>query len=177
MSISRKIEVTANVATIVVAALISVVVVKTYVFPNAVPRSTVAASAPEVVKGKSVDGRALGVDWKKNRRTLVLAISTTCHFCKDSVPFYQKLGATGTDVKVVAVLPQSVTEARKYLGGAGVHVDEVRQVPLNTLGVRGTPTLLLVNDVGVVTDVWVGKLQPDQETQVMTALVKKIVGG
>lgn len=177
MSISGKIETTANVATIVVAALLTAVVVKTYVFPNTVARSAVVASAPEVVKGKSVDGRVLGVDWKKNHRTLVLAISTTCHYCKDSVPFYQKLGATGTDVKMVAVLPQTVTEGQQYLSGAGMHVDDVKQVPLNTLGVRGTPTLLLVNDVGVVTDVWTGKLQPDQEAQVLAALGKKIVGG
>jgi hypothetical protein len=165
MSISGKIETTANLATIVVALLISTVLVKTYVFPNAVARSAAAVSAPEVVKGKSVDGRALGVDWKRNHRTLVLAISTTCHFCKDSVPFDQKLGAAEKDVKMVAVLPQPVAEAQKYLSGAGVHVDEVRQVPLNTLGVRGTPTLMLVDDAGVVTDVWAGKLQPDQETR------------
>jgi hypothetical protein len=152
-------------------------VAKTYVFPNTVARSSAQASVPEIIKGKSVDGQALGVDWKKNRRTLVLAISTTCHFCKDSVPFYQKLGATGTDVKMVAVLPQSVTEAQQYLTGAGVHVDDVKQATLGALGVRGTPTILLVNDVGVVTDVWVGRLQPDQETQVLTALGKKIVGG
>ena len=177
MSLSTKIETTANVATIIVAVLISTALVKTYIFPNAVARSTAAVSAPEVVKGKSVDGRALGVDWAKNHRTLVLAISTTCHFCQDSVPFYQKLGAAEKDVKMVAVLPQPVAEAQKYLSGAGVHVDEVRQVPLNTLGVRGTPTLLLINNVGIVTDVWVGKLQPDQETQVLTALEKKIAGG
>ncbi len=177
MSISRKIEITANIATIIVAVLITTVVVKTYVSPNAFARSATVVSAPEVVKGKNVDGRALGVDWKRNHRTLVLAISTTCHFCKDSVPFYQRLGASGTNVKMVAVLPQPVTEAQQYLGGAGVHVDDVRQVSLNTLGVRGTPTLLLVNDVGVVTDIWVGKLQPDQEAQVLTAMGKKIVGG
>jgi hypothetical protein len=176
MSIAGKIETTANVATIIVAVLITTVVVKTYVSPSAFARSAVV-SAPEVAKGQSVDGRALGVNWAKNHRTLVLAISTTCHFCKDSVPFYQKLGAVEKDVKMVAVLPQPVTEAQKYFSDAGVHVDDVRQVPLNTLGVRGTPTLLLVNDAGVVTDVWVGKLQPDQEVQVLTALEKKIVGG
>lgn len=58
-----------------------------------------------------------------------------------------------------------------------MHVDDVRQLPLNTLGVRGTPTLLIVNDAGVVTDVWVGKLEPDQETQVLTALGKNLTGG
>lgn len=177
MSLSTKIETTANAATIVVAVLISSFLVKAYFFPNVIAPTTATVLASEVAKGKSVDGRALGVDWKKNHRTLVLAISTTCHYCKDSVPFYRKLGATGTDVKMVAVLPQPVIEGQQYLGGAGVHVDEVRQVPLNTLGVRGTPTLLLVNDAGVVMDVWVGKLQSDQETQVLTALEKKIVGG
>jgi hypothetical protein len=177
MSISGKIETTANVATIIVAVLISTVVAKTYFFPTVIPPTTTAVLASEVAKGKSVDIRALKVDWAKNRRTLVLAISTTCHYCKDSIPFYQKLAGVGTDVKMVAVLPQPVSEAQQYLSGAGVHVDEVRQVPLNTLGVRGTPTLLLVNDVGVVTDVWTGKLQPDQEAQVLTTLEKKIVGG
>jgi len=177
MSISKKIETTANLATIVVAVLISTVVVRTYFFPTPIARTTSAVLGPELVKGKSVDGRALGVDWAKNHRTLVMAISTTCHFCKDSVPFYQKLTAAEKEVKMIAVLPQPVTEAQQYLSGAGVRVDEVRQVPLNTLGVRGTPTLLLVNDLGVVTDVWVGRLQPDQEAQVLTALEKKIVGG
>src|SRR5260370_42266293 len=121
MVLSRPIEAHGHVATHVVAALISMVVVKTYVFPKAVPRSTVAVSAPEVVKGKSVDDRALGVDWKRNHRTLVLAISTTCHYCKDSVPFYQKLGATGTDVKMVAVLPQPVAEGQQYVGRGRGH--------------------------------------------------------
>jgi hypothetical protein len=177
MSLSGKIETTANVATIVVAVLISTVLVKTYLLPNAVERRTAAVSASEVARGKSVDARLLGVDWAKNHRTLVLAISTTCHFCTESAPFFRRLGAAGTDVKMVAVLPQPVVEAQQYLSGVGVHVDDVKQVPLNTLGVRATPTLLLVNDTGVVTDVWVGRLQPDQEAQVLTALEKKIVGG
>jgi hypothetical protein len=39
--------------------------------------------------------------------------------------------------------------------------------------VSGTPTLLIVNDAGIVTDIWVGKLQPDQEIKVLAALEKK----
>ena len=117
MSTSGKIETTANLATIIVAVLISTVLAKTYVFPNAVARNAAAAavSAPETIKGKSVDGRTLRVDWAKNHRRLVLAISTTCHYCKDSVPFYQKLGAAEKEVKMVAVLPQPVAEARNTL--------------------------------------------------------------
>jgi hypothetical protein len=177
MNISGKIETTANVATIIVAVLLSTVLIKLYVLPGRAESKAPVVSAPEVVRGKNLDGRLLGVDWAKNHRTLVLAISTTCHFCNESVPFFRTLGPAGKDVKMLAVLPQPVNEARQYLSTAGVRVDDVRQAPLNTLGVRGTPTLLLVNDAGVVTDVWVGKLQPDQETQVLTALGKNMTGG
>jgi len=177
MSLSGKIETTANVATIVVAVLLSAVLIKLYVLPSRAESKVPVASAPEVVRGKNLDGRLLGVDWTKNHRTLVLAISTTCHYCNESVPFFRTLGTAGKDVKMLAVLPQPVTEARQYLSNAGVRVDDVRQVPLNTLGVRGTPTLLLVNDAGVVTDVWVGKLEPDQQTQVLAALENKTSGG
>jgi hypothetical protein len=171
MSLAGKIETTANAATIVVAVLISVVVFKTYVFAK--PNLPKAVSAPEIVQGKKVDGRLVGVDWAKNHRTLVMALSTTCHYCKDSVPFYHTLTTAGADVKIVAVLPQSVTEGQQYLSNGGVHVDDVKQIPLNSLGVTGTPTLLIVNDAGVVTDIWVGKLPADQETKVLAAVEKK----
>jgi thioredoxin-related protein len=172
MSIAAKIETTANAATIVVAVLISIVLFKTFVLAKPNIRQSSGVSAAEIVQGKKVDGH-LGVNWAKNHRTLVMAISTTCHYCKDSVPFYHTLTTAGANVKIVAVLPQSVAEGQQYLSSGGVHVDEVKQVPLDSLGVRGTPTLMLVNDAGVVTDIWVGKLPPDQETKVLAAVEKK----
>jgi hypothetical protein len=175
MSLAGKIETTANAATIIAAALLSVVLVKVYLLPSPIVRSAPVVSAPEIVKGKRMDAHLLGVDWAKNHRTLVLAISTTCHFCTESAPFFRRLGEE-KDVKTVAALPQSVSEGKKYLAGESVHVDEVRQVPLNSLGIMATPTLLLVNEAGVVTDVWVGKLPPDQENEVLSAMEKKVAG-
>jgi hypothetical protein len=175
MSIAAKIETTANAATIVVAVLISIVLFRTFVLAKPNIRQSNGVSAPEIVQGKKVDGHLVGVDWAKNRRTLVMAISTACHYCKDSVPFYHTLTTAGADVKIVAVLPQPVTEGEQYLSNGGVHVDDVKQLPLNSLGVTGTPTLLLINDAGVVTDMWVGKLQPDQETKVLAAVEKKAI--
>jgi thioredoxin-related protein len=60
------------------------------------------------------------------------------------------------------------------LEGAGVHVDDVKQAQLSTIGVTGTPTLLLVDSTGKVANVWQGKLQPDQEAGVL-AVLKKVV--
>lgn len=172
-SLARKIEVGANAATIVVAALLVAVLAKTYLLPQSAPSAP--KPAPEITKGSKLDGRLLGIDWTRSHRTVVLAISTTCHFCIESAPFYHRLGAE-TDARIVAVAPQTISEAKEYLNGEGVRADEVRQVTLNTFGVRATPTLLLVDEAGMVTNIWVGKLQPDQEVQVLTALGKKIAG-
>jgi hypothetical protein len=176
MTLPAKIETAANAATFVVAVLLSVVLVKTYLVPQPKLTPTVNAAAPELSPGKNMDAHLLGVDWAKNHRTLVIVISTACHFCKDSLPFYRKLDTPAAGVKMVAVLPQPVTEARQYLDNAGVHVDDIRQIALSKIGVRATPTLLLVNDAGIVTDVWVGRLEPEKETQVLSAIERKIAG-
>ena len=63
-------------------------------------------------------------------------------------------------------------EGRKYLEGQGVQVDDVKQATLNSIGVIGTPTLLLVDGKGTVAQVWEGKLKPDQEGGVLAVLKK-----
>ena len=73
-------------------------------------------------------------------------------------------------MKLVAVLPQTPDEGRKYLDGEGVQVDDVKQATLSTIGVVGTPTLLLVDERGKVSEVWRGKIQPDDEEKVIGAL-------
>jgi thioredoxin-related protein len=114
-----------------------------------------------------------GVDWAGNKRTLVLALSTQCHFCTDSAPFFQRIQKEAAkNVRMLAVLPQAVEDSRKYLEGEGVHVEDVKQAQLSTIGVTGTPTLLLVDSTGKVADAWQGKLQPEQEAGVLTVLKK-----
>ena len=57
-----------------------------------------------------------GVHFAPQSKTLILTISTTCHFCKDSEPFYQELAAQNKGpIKIVAVLPQPLPEAQAYV--------------------------------------------------------------
>lgn len=121
--------------------------------------------------GTNLNSQIPGVDWRKNGRTLVLAISTTCHFCKDSEPFYRRIKQeTGDSVKLVAVLPQPVKVAEEYLNQAGLLVDQVKQVSMGTIGVRGTPTVLLVDSRGVVNEVWVGRLEDEEQERVLEVI-------
>jgi thioredoxin-related protein len=113
-----------------------------------------------------------GVDWSKNERTLILALSSTCRFCTMSAPFYQRLASERKNVRLIAVLPQPEAESQKYLSDLGVSVDEVRRVSMRSLGVRGTPTLILVDGAGVVTGEWRGKLAENQEHEVLSRLTQ-----
>ncbi len=159
----------ANLSTILVSVLLSVVLIKVFLLPQPTPVTNLAQ--PRV--GMSLAQALPGVDWAANKRTLVLALSTQCHFCTESAPFFQRIQKeTAKGLKMVAVLPQPAEESRKYLQGEGVQVDDVKQARLSAIGVSGTPTLLLVDNSGKVADVWQGKLPAEQEGQVLTVLKK-----
>jgi hypothetical protein len=113
------------------------------------------------------------VNWAGNKQTLLLVLRNGCHFCTDSAEFYRRLAkepASRTNTKLVAVLPGTVDDSRSYLDGLGVPISTVRQAGLGALRVSGTPTLLLVNDKGVVTKSWVGQLPACKEAEVVAAL-------
>jgi thioredoxin-related protein len=167
-NLSHRLEVAANVAIIVVAVLVCFVVVKTYLLGGST-RPQQKAQAPAIGSKISVPD----VDWGKNGRTLVLVLQKGCHFCSESAPFYQRLvrdTAGREGLRLVAALPQQVEEGKQYLNDLGVSINEVRQAAPNDLGVQGTPTLLLVDGSGAVTDSWVGKLPPEKEDEVLHRL-------
>ncbi|HVS83962.1 MAG TPA: hypothetical protein VHE60_19685 [Pyrinomonadaceae bacterium] len=172
-SLSKKIELIANVAIIVVACLLATVLVKNYFFTKPSQQANKSESQRVQSESQPVDSptvSSLNIDWRQSKQTLLLAVSSTCHFCSESAPFYKKLAQNKGDTRLVAVLPQPVEEGRKYLATLGVSVDEVRQSSLDQIGVHGTPSLLLVDASGVVKNFWVGRLPPDQEATVLDAL-------
>lgn len=105
-----------------------------------------------------------------NSPVLVLAISTTCHFCTESAPFYRDLAKSHPGIKLVAILPQPVEAGKQYLQGLGITTDQVLQARLDSINVSGTPTLLLVSHDGSVLRRWVGLLPKEGEADVWDAL-------
>ena len=173
-NLTKRIELLANVAIIVVALLLGAVLVKRYLLPQAPSPQAQARIQP----GTKLS--VPGVEWGKNERTLLLVLSTTCHYCTESSPFYQRLAqekAKKGGVGLVAVLPQSVDESRKYLNGLGVAVDDVRQAGLDTVQVRGTPTLIVADRTGAVVESWVGKLPAEAEAEVLDRFLGGSTGG
>jgi hypothetical protein len=163
--LKQNVEFLANLAIIVVAVAICGVLVKQYFFAAPVQ----ASRQPTV--GSKVE--LPGVDLSSTEKTLLLVLQEGCRYCTESGPFYQKIAQEvankGGQVRIVAVLPQKPEEGQRYLSGLGVPVAEVAQASLGQLSVGGTPTLIMVSR-GTVSDVWVGKLDTDQEAQVLSKL-------
>lgn len=170
--LSTGLQAAANIATLIAACLLSIVLVKNYFLPAPALRPAVRTPiVANVSVGNSLQSQLPDVDWRANRETVLLALSTRCHFCSESAPFFRQLSEkSGKAFKIVAVLPESVTASQDYLKREGVHVDQLRQMSLDGLGIVGTPTMLLIDGAGTVTQTWVGKLDPEQQNQALNAI-------
>jgi hypothetical protein len=168
----------ANVATIAIAILLGVAVAQLHSLAKPTKpagQTTVAAAQPIPFEPLHAGTKMpiAGVDWGKNERTLLMALSQGCRYCSASAPFYQRLTkemAGRKNIGVLAVFPQPVNDARNYLSKLGVSVADIRQVSFDDLGVLGTPTLILVDKAGFVTNAWRGQLPANKEDEVLSLL-------
>lgn len=162
--LSQKIEVTANILIISVSLILIGVIARQYFFAK-------SSIDPQVrihpIIGKRVD--LPDENFSAQTKTLIFALQTTCHFCNESAPFYKHLieNVRDKNVKLVAVFPTDVSESTTHLNELGLTGFEVRQAPISVLDASGTPTLILTNDRGEITNYWVGKLTPEKETEVI----------
>lgn len=160
----KSVELIANVAIILVAVLLGVILVNKYLQP---------ADPAQVERRQIKPGTKLaltGVEWSESRRSLLMVLSTSCRYCTESAPFYQRLVAEKAkhpDIDLVAVLPQNPAESQKYLSDLGIAVNAVKHATPASLGVSGTPTLILVDGSGSVINSWMGKLPAAVETEVI----------
>jgi thioredoxin-related protein len=158
--VTKRIETAANVAIIIVALATILVFAKNYFVK---PR----LRSQGIVTGAKLD--AEHINWNTSQENVVLALSTACHYCKESSGFYRRLvqECQRRHIRTVAFFPQTEEEGRAYLTTEGVSVDVVRHADFRALRITGTPTLLLVDGHGAVQSVWFGKLTNDKEKEVL----------
>lgn len=163
----------ANIAIILVCAIAAFVLVRNQFFPPAPQRPP--GSPPQVEKGERFD-QLKAVVPAGTERALVVALSPTCHFCNESMPFYKQLidqrNQKGSPVKVIAAVPaeQAKAEEAQKFAGAGTQPDGMVHLDFSTIKVPGTPTVLHVDNTGKVLDVWVGKLDESGQKDVLEVL-------
>ena len=110
--------------------------------------------------------------------TLVMVLSSGCHYCMEGLPFYKQLSAvrksSGNSIQLVAVLPEQKAAAQTFLEGAGIATDGILSMAPSELGVRILPTLLLLDREGKLQRYWAGELNKDAQEEVLKALRSKI---
>jgi thioredoxin-related protein len=113
------------------------------------------------------------VDFAQTESSLIMALSTHCHFCAESIPFYKRVLDRNQELSkfhTVAVFTQDSDEPAPYLRDKGLEVNEIVTADLDALHTTGTPTLILVDRNGAVIRSWIGKLTPNAESEVMSQL-------
>lgn len=168
MNLHKRAELLANVAIVIVAILLSVVLVKRFILES---EPVNPAGGNQLAAGDRVPLE--GVQWTKSGHTVLLVLQKGCRYCTESAPFYQRLTKeieNRNDVKLIALFPQPVAEGKQYLDEIGVEIADIRQVDPKQFKLGGTPTLILVNESGVATDVWKGKLPAEAESKVLDKL-------
>lgn len=166
--LTQKIELVANIFIIIVAvAIVGVLVQRYFLTPKPAVNQQVRIEPKIGAKMEVAD-----MNWSQQSKTLILALQTSCHFCNDSAPFYKRIiqSVQNKNIKLVAVLPTGVEESAAHLKELGLTNMDVKQMSLSGLQVSGTPTLILTDEKGEITNYWVGKLTPEKETEVINKL-------
>jgi hypothetical protein len=166
----KLLERVANVFVVVGVAAFLVIAVRGHLFkPDS--RSKSPAAVAEALRGKTV--QVSGLNFPRAKSSVLLVISTTCHFCQESLPFYRSLSnEVRGRADILAILPQSQQEAATFLKAAQVDITQIATASPSQIGVTGTPTMLLLDPNGKVEDVWLGRLDEAQQAQVLSRLAK-----
>lgn len=132
--------------------------------------------SPEAAIGPQIGVRLApfdGYDWSSHQRTLILALRTDCVYCEASMPFYKRLAVIASERRethgLISAFPEMRADVDQLLSRVGLQIPSVTNTALATLGVHGTPTLILVDNSGTVLQTWVGRLPPAGEDDVMKA--------
>jgi thioredoxin-related protein len=167
----------ANIAIIIVCAIAAAVLVRNQFFPPRPP-----GAPPQAEKGEQY-AQLKAVVPAGSSRALVVAVQPGCHFCNDSMAFYKQIldqrNQQASKVKFVAAVPANdkpadaqklVSDEAEKFAAVGAKPDSMVNLDFNAVKVPGTPTLMLVDNNGKILNVWVGKLDPSVEKEVLKTL-------
>lgn len=166
--LKQSLEMAANLGVLVAAILVAAYFVHLYIVQH-------GSTEPSY---RAAPGTRLALpasyDFTAHERTLILAIQEDCRYCEASMPFYKEItaringGCSGYGL--VAVLPNPPAAADRFLSQYGLEIPRLANTRLLSLGVTGTPTVVLVDHEGTVLDVWVGELSRDGEQELLALL-------
>jgi peroxiredoxin len=166
----RKIELAVN-----ILLAVSVVVILAIVVKRHLPRSQPASPTLQIGLGARID--IVNVDWAKNGKTLVFFLKKDCVYCNYSAQFFRQLidDAAKRHINVLAVLPGPPEESREYLSSLGLSIQHIESASPLDYKVPGAPSILFVDERGIVRSVWIGA-DPSKQTEMRQELLALFQG-
>jgi thioredoxin-related protein len=159
----KKFELVINLAILIVSIVfVAVLIQKFYVSPS--------KKTPELKVGSQVN--LPDTEWGNYEKSLILVMQKDCKYCTQSADFYKRITSITKEknVQTIAVLPSELEESKKYLDSLGLSIQRIKKSKLDSINVKGTPTIILINDKGEIIQFWVGMLGEDKEKQVLESL-------
>ena len=103
---------------------------------------------------------------------LIIAIRKGCKFCEESMPFYRRLAdAPKIVTKKWDMLMMTIPgqyDPKQYLEENKIQKDNLPLLP--ELKITGTPTIVVLDSHEKVTKVYLGKLTPNKENELLKDL-------
>lgn len=164
----KRLELLINIGVILLGAAVLFFLAKTY-------RATreVSQSLEEPHIGDQLPSIP-GIDWKSSDRTVILALKKGCHYCEDSMPFYRQLAELSEQkalkANLVAIFPDPSADVDALVKAENLSVKTVPGVPLRSLKISGTPTVILADSSGRILQDWVGELTEHEQQQMLDTL-------
>ncbi len=152
-----------NIVVILAIIIVTGIIVKKYLFDSNEP-------VQKIEIGQKFD--IPDVNWKQNGKTIMLAVKQDCSHCTTSAAFFRQIvdEASKNSIKVEVVSSDSKEDSKNYLAGLDISIQNVHQISLRKNGFVGTPTLVFVNQDGIVKDMWVGRIDSENSATVLNKL-------
>jgi hypothetical protein len=165
----NKLEVAANIAVIVAA--IAVVLKFSGVMDRPAPPTSGRDQIPRYVAGDHMPSIG-GLDLREAANTLLVVVNDDCKYCTEGMPFFKSLmeRRNRERSRVVVLSRDSETDLETYLSKHQFVPDGRISIADATLKLHLTPTMLLVDGVGTVKQVWTGIPDANGKQEVLHAI-------
>jgi hypothetical protein len=160
--VSKLFELTANIAITILAAFILFILAHNFI-----------ARASKHVLTPGAQLTLNGVKWDESPNTLLLFLSTNCRFCNESADYYRQLTVAirnNKKTRLYAIFRQDDQTARAYLEHSNLSIQLLTSEAFARVGITATPTICLVDDKGIIRNIWVGKLSVQKESHILGLL-------
>jgi thioredoxin-related protein len=113
-------------------------------------------------------------NFNNSKKTLIVGLSTSCHFCNESVPFYKKLAKTvnlrKNKINLVAVFREDKIFVENYFSKHNLQIATISDVDFDEIDISGTPTVMLFDEQKEIVETWRGRLDTAKEEEVLSTI-------